>query len=87
MLWVVDAADKKVDGTIVVSDEETCWKFHHSGVWREGGYRLVINTALEDLAGNNVGRPFEVDVFRPVQRELKKETVKLPFRVDKPRPP
>jgi hypothetical protein len=81
MLWVVDAHGKKVDGRIVVSEEETCWEFHHSGAWREAGYYLVINTALEDLAGNNVGRPFEVDVFRPVQRELKTETVKLPFLI------
>jgi hypothetical protein len=84
MLWVIDAAGKKVDGKIVVFEEETCWEFHHSGVWREGGYYLVINTALEDLAGNSVGRPFEVDVFHPVQRELKKKTVKLPFRISGP---
>src|SRR5207249_867063 len=41
----------------------------------------VIDTRLEDLAGNSVGRPFEVDVFRPVEREVKAEAVKLPFRV------
>lgn len=87
MLWVVDAAGKKVEGNILISGEQTCWEFHHSGVWREGGYHLVVNTALEDLAGNNVGRPFEVDVFRPVQRELKTATIKLPFRVDKPERP
>jgi hypothetical protein len=84
LLWVMDAAGKKVPGTIKVDKEETHWNFHIDGVWRAGGYHLVIDKALEDLAGNTVGRPFEVDVFRPIQRELKSETVRLPFRIDEP---
>ena len=46
-----------------------------------GGYHLVAETTLEDLAGNSIGRPFEVDVFRPIQREVKVQHVQLPFTV------
>jgi hypothetical protein len=87
LIWVTDAAGKKVPGTVTVDKEETRWNFQIDGVWRAGPYRLVVDKSLEDLAGNNVGRPFEVDVFHPVQREVKSETVKLPFIVREPGKP
>jgi hypothetical protein len=83
LIWVTDAKENKVAGTISVDKKETRWLFKKDGeVWRPGGYYLVIDKALEDVAGNNLDRPFEVDVFRPVQREIKQETVKLPFRIN-----
>ncbi|MDP7205986.1 MAG: hypothetical protein QGH11_10470, partial [Pirellulaceae bacterium] len=30
--------------------------------WRPGDYQLAVGVILEDLAGNSVARPFEVDV-------------------------
>ena len=88
LIWVTDATGKKVPGTVTVDKEETRWHFHPTnGVWQAGAYRLVIDKSLEDLAGNNVGRPFEVDVFRPIQRQVKSETVKLPFVVREPEKP
>ena len=36
---------------------------------------------LEDMAGNSIGRPFEVDVFDKVDRTLQAQTVSLPFTV------
>jgi hypothetical protein len=85
-LWVIDAAGRKVPGTVSVTAEETRWALAPDKAWPAGKYQLVADTRLEDLAGNSVGRPFEVDVFRQVQREIKSETVKLPFEV-KARPP
>ena len=81
MLWITDAADGRVPGKVTVSAEETRWQFTPEQPWQNGKYYLVAQTALEDLAGNSIGRPFEVDVFRPVQREVKAETVRLPFEV------
>jgi hypothetical protein len=85
-LWVTDAAGRKVAGTVSVGAEETRWELAPEKAWAAGKYHLVADTQLEDLAGNSVGRPFEVDVFRPVQRAIKSETVRLPFEV-KARPP
>jgi hypothetical protein len=82
MLWVVDADDKKVTGGVTVGEEETVWRFTLEKAWPAGSYRLVADTRLEDLAGNSIARPFEVDVFHPVQREVKAETVAVPFRVN-----
>lgn len=36
---------------------------------------------LEDLAGNSIGRVFEVDVFEKVERRPTPQAVCLPFRV------
>jgi hypothetical protein len=81
VVWVADAEGKKVPGTVSVIREETRWRFMPKRPWKAGTYHLVAETTLEDLAGNNLERPFEVDVFHPVQKEMKTKTVKLPFRV------
>ena len=31
-----------------------------------GAYKLVIDASLEDVCGNRVGEPFELDVLRPI---------------------
>jgi hypothetical protein len=81
VLVVKHEAGKEVDGTIAVTDEETRWRFTPKEPWRAGAYRIVVDTALEDPAGNSIKRPFEVDVFRPVESRVKKETADVPFTV------
>ena len=81
VMWVIGADGRRLDGTVSITDEETRWYFTPKQPWQAGAYRLVAETTLEDLAGNRIGRPFEVDVLRPVQRGLKAETVQLPFQV------
>ena len=36
--------------------------------WQPGPYRLAIGTDLEDVAGNSVGAPFEVDLTAPITK-------------------
>jgi hypothetical protein len=81
MVWVADGDGKKVAGTVALSQKETRWQFTPAQPWKTGNYDLIADKALEDLAGNSIARPFEVDVFHPVQREIKTETVKVPFEV------
>ena len=81
LVWVEDERGHKVAGNLTVDDEEKRWRFVPSAGWMAGKYQLVADTRLEDLAGNSLERPFEVDVFRPVQREIKTRTVQLPFAV------
>ena len=81
MLWVVDAHGKKVPGTITVSKKETDWAFTPARAWAPGAYHLVADTRLEDRSGNSIGRPFEVDVLRPVERKIEVKTVRVPFEV------
>lgn len=81
VVWVLDAAGQRLPGTITVSKRETCWQYTPEKVWPAGSYHLVAETTLEDLAGNSIGKPFEVDVFHPIQREVKGETAQVPFEV------
>ncbi len=81
VLWVTDGQGKNVEGTVAVTDGETCWRFTPKEPWRAGAYDLVADTVLEDPAGNSIARPFEVDVFHPIERRVETKTVKLPFAV------
>jgi hypothetical protein len=81
LVWVTDPGGRKVAGTAAVGANETRWSFTPDKPWPAGSYHLVADTRLEDLAGNSIGRPFEVDEFRRVDREVKAETVKVPFEV------
>ncbi len=81
MLTVVDAAGRKIAGEIAVTDGETRWRFTPRGPWAAGTHRLVVDTRLEDLAGNTIGRPFEVDETHPTTDKIKAETVETPFEV------
>lgn len=81
LLHVTDDAGRRLPGTATITDEETRWRFTPERPWQSGRYHLVTQTILEDLAGNRVGEPFEVAVFRPVQKEIRTEKVKVPFVV------
>lgn len=68
-------------GTGAVEANETRWRFTPAEPWRAGDHTLVIDMALEDIAGNRIGRPFDVDVFDGVTERISQETATLPFRI------
>ena len=72
-----------VSGKVAVAQEETEWRFTPDTPWKAGGYQLSIDTTLEDVAGNRVGRPFDVDTFSEVTREIQVESVAVAFRIGK----
>jgi hypothetical protein len=81
MLWVTDDRGRKMPGTVAVTKQETCWQFTPASAWTVGRYHLVADTWLEDLAGNSIARPFEVDEQSAVQHQNPARTVQLPFEV------
>ncbi len=82
MVWVADAAGKRVDGTLAVGGGERVLTFEPAaGRWAAGRYKLVVDTRLEDVCGNRVGEPFEVDAFKPVTRAIQTATVERAFDV------
>ena len=66
MLWVTDAAGKRVDGTLTVGGGERVVSFAPAKPWARGAFKLMIDASLEDVCGNRVGEPFELDVLRPI---------------------
>lgn len=77
MLWVSDANDQPVEGTLTVGGGERVVSFTPKKPWVKGEYKLIIDEALEDACGNRVGEPFEVDPDKP---SPPKPTVKLTER-------
>lgn len=51
---------RRVAGAAAVRAAETRWVFTPREPWQGREYRLAVLPALEDPAGNRVGRPFEV---------------------------
>jgi hypothetical protein len=69
-----------VKGKVEVARGETEWRLTPEIPWQQPEYRLTVNTTLEDLAGNRVGRAFDVDKFDEVTAHIQTETVSIPFR-------
>ena len=47
--------------------------------WRPGRYSLIADPVLEDIAGNRIGRPFDIDVRNEGRAEAR--GAELPFRI------
>lgn len=84
-ITVKSASGKSVAGTIEINDNEHTWLFHPDQPWAPGKHELVVDTTLEDGAGNRIGRAFEVDVLTPVEKQVVAEFVRLSFEVAQPR--
>lgn len=52
-----------VPGDVAVTNAETEWRFTPRDAWAAGRYELTALEFLEDVAGNRIGRPFEIDRF------------------------
>ena len=68
--------------TSAVEAHETRWLFTPAAAWRSGDYSLQALAMLEDLAGNRIGRAFEVDEFSRADESAGQEIVAVPFRVE-----
>jgi hypothetical protein len=60
---------------------ETEWRLTPREPWKPGDYKLVVDTGLEDVAGNHIGEAFDIDVFDHVTQHIASKTVALPFTV------
>jgi len=81
MLEVRDSAGKAVEGAMAIEREETQWQFRPAQPWQPGVYTLRVDSALEDLAGNKINRLFEVDRFEKVERQPRRQSKELRFRI------
>lgn len=77
-LRVVDAAGTGIPGTVVTLNQERTWRFTPNSAWQPATYQVLVHNILEDLAGNSLARPFEVDLTAPPLKPVPRE-VSLPF--------
>ncbi len=63
-LHIFQPDGQPVSGKWLLSDEEKRGSFKPDEAWKMGRYSLQIENRLEDLAGNNLNRPFDRDITR-----------------------
>ena len=80
-LGVLTPGGKPLEGQVVVGTHELTWSFTPVEPWNPGAYNVVALGMLEDLAGNGVGRPFEVDQFDRADDKARTEKTLIPFAV------
>ena len=80
MIGVFDSRGE-ISGRIEVTQNETEWRFSPREPWKSGRYRITADNTLEDIAGNHLDRPFDVDVFDTVTKHLVTNTSSVPFMV------
>jgi hypothetical protein len=81
-IQVVDAQGEPVAGSIELADHERVWKLRPDEPWSSGKFALAVDTILEDLAGNRIGRAFEVDVTGTIEKKVVAGLVTIPFQIE-----
>ena len=81
LVWVVGPDGGELPGDVEISDSEKRWTFTPRAPWKAGKHRLKAQTTLEDLAGNSIGRLFEIDVFEKVTLRVEVEIVERDFEI------
>ena len=56
---VRDANKTNVIGDVTITRNETVWSLMPTQPWKPGTYTFLIDSTLEDMAGNNLARRFE----------------------------
>ena len=73
VLRITDPTGAPVAGSVKMDSLDKAWTFVPEKQWAKGTHKLVAPTIIEDLAGNNIGKPFDVDLEekpRPVTTEV-----------------
>lgn len=72
---------KPIEGSVAIDAGETRWSFTPHEPWTPGDYAVIALAFLEDLAGNRIGRAFEVDNFERTDITSEPERTAIPFRI------
>jgi Bacterial Ig-like domain len=84
VIRVLDASKSEVAGTVSVLEHERVWAFEPKEPWMLGQYTLAIASTLEDLAGNNLARPFETNEREDKVIGAIESEVSIDFNVSEP---
>ena len=80
LVSVHDSAGARIDGVSVITDHETRWAFAPRQPWARAAYALLVDTELEDLAGNNLKKLFDVAPGDSAATGVSASVVRLAFQ-------
>lgn len=78
-ILIVNTQGNGVSGKIRLAHNEKEWWYIPDRPWGAGKHHIIINAWLEDLAGNNLRRKFDVDLNDPDDTPKTFEELKIPF--------
>ncbi|HEV8543734.1 MAG TPA: Ig-like domain-containing protein [Verrucomicrobiae bacterium] len=81
MITITRSGEKNIDGESSLTEHETRWSLTPAENWAAGSYQLNIRSTIEDLAGNNIGRPFEIDLAENPEPRPLPEAVSCKFEI------
>jgi hypothetical protein len=58
---IINDKSEIIPGEIKINDKEKRIAFTPQQQWKQGSYRIQVKAILEDIAGNNLNRPFDRD--------------------------
>jgi hypothetical protein len=80
VLRIADSSGAEVLGTVTLDDADRTWRFVPKNRWAAGIHKLIVPTIIEDLAGNNIGKPFDLDLEEN-PRPPTNEVVRVSFTI------
>lgn len=80
-LGVLSPDGTPMPGKVDVGTHELTWSFTPQSPWAAGAYNIIAFGMLEDLAGNRIGRAFEVDQFDRADKSSEPEKTFIAFVV------
>ena len=78
-LGVVTPGGKPLEGQVVVGANELTWSFTPVEPWKPGAHNIVAFAMLEDLAGNRIGKAFEIDQFKRSDSATEPDKTMIPL--------
>jgi len=80
---VWNSENEILKGQVKVGSNEKSWWFVPNSIWKQGVYRIRVLSSLEDLAGNNLNRVFERDLYQDPVEPSEQEFYWMVFEVIK----
>lgn len=80
-IQMLDSDGRPVSGKVEVLDENRIFKYSPVEPWKVDHYVLQVEARLEDLAGNNLNRPFEKDLLKKGKVSTEATVFKRGFEV------
>jgi len=81
LLTVRSASGAEIQGEVLVGQEERRWELWPTNPWLPGRFEVLVDNSLEDLAGNRIGQPFEVNAVGLGAKQLHADPVRLGFEI------
>ncbi|MEO6686083.1 MAG: hypothetical protein ABIN24_08960 [Dyadobacter sp.] len=81
-LFVINHRGEKISGKWQILDKEKVTLFSPDQKWISGNYTLRIEIKLEDLAGNNLNRPFDRDITKKENKKNLGDFAKISFQIE-----